>query len=253
MKPLELQQQKAKEAGNGKFVPLTEKEKKELMDKALAATVEQLEAQEEKNEELRQLKSVERPAVIRAIAEAFPSVDLMDSWTWFRSGQNTDGAHNPVTNRRIGRGDILSLACCPMLYGYLAAVGRTLFCGEPAPAALALWDSVGEEVRDGVDVVELGLRAAHACRCAGDPGAELAVLAARGVGCLALDEPTNHLDLPAVEELERALAAFEGTLLLVTHDRRFLEGVGVTRVIDLSPRAPARGRPRARRRPPGRR
>ena len=56
--------------------------------------------------------------------------------------------------------------------------------------------------------------------------AELAVQAARGAGCLVLDEPTNHLDLPAVEELERALGAFDGTLILVTHDRRFLERVG---------------------------
>jgi ATPase subunit of ABC transporter with duplicated ATPase domains len=83
--------------------------------------------------------------------------------------------------------------------------------------------------------------------------AELAVQAARGAGCLVLDEPTNHLDLPAVEELERALGAFDGTLLLVTHDRRFLEEVGVSRVIDLSPAAPARDRPTGRRRPRGRR
>jgi ATPase subunit of ABC transporter with duplicated ATPase domains len=83
--------------------------------------------------------------------------------------------------------------------------------------------------------------------------AELAVLAARGVGCLVLDEPTNHLDLPAVEELERALAAFDGTLLLVSHDRRFLERVGVTRVVEVSPTAPARGRSRALRDPRGRR
>ena len=81
--------------------------------------------------------------------------------------------------------------------------------------------------------------------------AELAVQAARGAGCLVLDEPTNHLDLPAVEELERALGDFDGTLLLVTHDRRFLESVGVTRVVDLS-REPARGRPTARRRLRGR-
>ena len=83
--------------------------------------------------------------------------------------------------------------------------------------------------------------------------AELAVQAARGAGCLVLDEPTNHLDLPAVEELERALGAFEGTLLLVTHDRRFLERVGVSRVVELSPEGPARDRSTARRRPRGRR
>jgi ATPase subunit of ABC transporter with duplicated ATPase domains len=82
--------------------------------------------------------------------------------------------------------------------------------------------------------------------------AELAVQSARGAGCLVLDEPTNHLDLPAVEELERALGVFDGTLLLVTHDRRFLERVGVTRVVELSLEAPVGGRPRGRRRPRGR-
>ena len=79
--------------------------------------------------------------------------------------------------------------------------------------------------------------------------AELALQAARGAGCLVLDEPTNHLDLPAVEELERALGAFAGTLILVTHDRRFLERVGVTRVFDLSRAAPRSGQTRARPRP----
>ena len=83
--------------------------------------------------------------------------------------------------------------------------------------------------------------------------AELALQAARGAGCLVLDEPTNHLDLPAVEELERSLSVYDGTLILVTHDRRFLERVGVTRVFEISPEAPGRDRPRARRRPPARR
>jgi ATPase subunit of ABC transporter with duplicated ATPase domains len=59
--------------------------------------------------------------------------------------------------------------------------------------------------------------------------AELAAQGALGVNCLVLDEPTNHLDLPAIEELERALARYDGTLMLVTRDRRFLERVGVTR------------------------
>ena len=63
--------------------------------------------------------------------------------------------------------------------------------------------------------------------------AGLALLTARGVNCLVLDEPTNHLDVEAIEELERALAGYDGTVLLVTHDRLFLERFGATRTIDL--------------------
>jgi ATPase subunit of ABC transporter with duplicated ATPase domains len=59
--------------------------------------------------------------------------------------------------------------------------------------------------------------------------AALAMLQARGVNLLVLDEPTNHLDLPAIEQLEGALARYEGTLLLVTHDRRMLEAVQTNR------------------------
>jgi ATPase subunit of ABC transporter with duplicated ATPase domains len=63
--------------------------------------------------------------------------------------------------------------------------------------------------------------------------AVLALLSARGVNCLVLDEPTNHLDVEAIEELERALQGYDGTVLLVTHDRLFLERFGATRTIDL--------------------
>ena len=61
------------------------------------------------------------------------------------------------------------------------------------------------------------------------PRAGLALLQAVGVNCLVLDEPTNHLDLPAIEQLESALESYAGTLLLVTHDRRLLDAVQVTR------------------------
>jgi ATPase subunit of ABC transporter with duplicated ATPase domains len=72
--------------------------------------------------------------------------------------------------------------------------------------------------------------------------AELAAFAAKGVNFLVLDEPTNHLDLPAIEQLETALAGYEGTLLLVSHDRRLLESVTLTRRIGLPARdAPFRG------------
>ena len=55
--------------------------------------------------------------------------------------------------------------------------------------------------------------------------AAMALLQARGVNLLVLDEPTNHLDLPAIEQLEQALESYDGSLLLVSHDRRMLDTV----------------------------
>src|SRR3954453_8135773 len=84
-------------------------------------------------------------------------------------------------------------------------------------------------------LAKFGLTAEHVLRPAAtlSPGertrAALALLQARGINVLVLDEPTNHLDLPAIEQLEDALAGYEGTLLLVTHDRRMLEAVHTTR------------------------
>ena len=63
--------------------------------------------------------------------------------------------------------------------------------------------------------------------------AELAAFQASGVNLLVLDEPTNHLDLPAIEQLEAALDGYKGTLLLVSHDRRLIESVALTRTIEL--------------------
>ena len=84
-------------------------------------------------------------------------------------------------------------------------------------------------------LAKFGLRADHVLRRAAtlSPGertrAALALLQARGVNLLVLDEPTNHLDLPAIEQLESALDSYAGTLLLVTHDRRMLDAVHLTR------------------------
>jgi ATPase subunit of ABC transporter with duplicated ATPase domains len=98
----------------------------------------------------------------------------------------------------------------------------------------------GVLVRDARSLLaKFGLSAEHVARPAAtlSPGertrAELALLMAKGVNCLVLDEPTNHLDLPAIEQLEQALASWDGTLLLVTHDRRLLEAVELTRTIEL--------------------
>ena len=84
-------------------------------------------------------------------------------------------------------------------------------------------------------LAKFGLRADHVRRPAASlsPGertrAALALLQARGTNLLVLDEPTNHLDLPAIEQLESALESYAGTLVLISHDRRLLEAVRVTR------------------------
>lgn len=92
------------------------------------------------------------------IAASFPFVELMDTWTWFQSGVNTDGAHNPVTNRRIRRGDILSLNCFPMLFGYYTALGRTLFCGEVEEASRDIWEKNVAAQRRGLELIRPGAK-----------------------------------------------------------------------------------------------
>lgn len=78
--------------------------------------------------------------MVREIAAVWPHGELMDTWTWFQSGINTDGAHNPVTSRRLEVGDILSLNCFPMVAGYYVALERTLFCQSASDAHLRLWE-----------------------------------------------------------------------------------------------------------------
>ncbi|MFP4275191.1 MAG: M24 family metallopeptidase [Paracoccaceae bacterium] len=82
-----------------------------------------------------------RDAMELEIASRFPEAEYRDTWVWFQSGQNTDGAHNPVTGRALRPGDILSLNTFPMISGYYTALERTLFLGEPDPASLAIWQA----------------------------------------------------------------------------------------------------------------
>ena len=79
--------------------------------------------------------------MVREIARTWPHAELMDTWTWFQSGLNTDGAHNPVTSRRIERGDILSLNCFPMVAGYYVALERTLFAETATDENIRLWET----------------------------------------------------------------------------------------------------------------
>ncbi|MFI7118862.1 ABC-F family ATP-binding cassette domain-containing protein [Amycolatopsis sp. NPDC049868] len=118
---------------------------------------------------------------------------------------------------------------------------RKLFLGD-----LPLFEAFAREVPELADadvrtlLAKYGLKAAHVLRSAAtlSPGertrSALALLQARGVNLLVLDEPTNHLDLPAIEQLESALADYPGTLLLVTHDRRMLDAVATTRRLEVA-------------------
>lgn len=82
-----------------------------------------------------------RDAMEAEIAKRFPDAEYRDTWVWFQSGINTDGAHNPVTARKLERGDILSLNTFPMISGYYTALERTMFVAEVDPASLAIWEA----------------------------------------------------------------------------------------------------------------
>ena len=97
-------------------------------------------------------------AMVREIGQSQPHVELMDTWTWFQSGINTDGAHNPVTSRRIERGDILSLNCFPMPAGYYTALERTLFAEECSDEHLRLWNINVEVHEAGIALIKPGAR-----------------------------------------------------------------------------------------------
>lgn len=97
-------------------------------------------------------------AMVREIAKTYPNSELMDTWVWFQSGINTDGAHNPVTSRRVQSGDILSLNTFPMISGYYTALERTLFCEHASDEHLRLWEVNCEVHRRGQELIKPGVR-----------------------------------------------------------------------------------------------
>ena len=97
-------------------------------------------------------------AMVRHIAKTFPHAELMDTWVWFQSGINTDGAHNPVTSRKVQKGDILSLNTFPMISGYYTALERTLFLDHASDAHLKIWEVNCEVHRRGLEILRPGKR-----------------------------------------------------------------------------------------------
>ena len=96
--------------------------------------------------------------MVREISKRYPESDIMDTWTWFQSGIHTDGAHNPVSTRKIQKGDILSLNCFPMIGGYYTALERTLFFDHASDRHLEIWEVNVDVHRRGLELIRPGAR-----------------------------------------------------------------------------------------------
>ncbi|KHL02575.1 M24 family metallopeptidase [Sinomonas humi] len=94
--------------------------------------------------------------MVHEIARTFPHSEIRDTWVWFQSGINTDGAHNWATTRKLQKGDILSLNCFPMTSGYYTALERTMFLGQPDARSLELWEINVEVHRRGLELIKPG-------------------------------------------------------------------------------------------------
>ena len=97
------------------------------------------------------------------IARSHPDSELRDTWVWFQSGLNTDGAHNPVTTRALKPGDILSMNAFPMISGYYTALERTLFLGEPDAASLKMWEANVAAHELGLSLIKPGATCSGIC------------------------------------------------------------------------------------------
>ena len=104
-----------------------------------------------------------RDAMELAIAEGYPDSELRDTWVWFQSGINTDGAHNPVTTRKLQKGDILSLNAFPMISGYYTALERTLFLGDVDAASLKIWQANVDAHELGLSLIRPGIKCSEIC------------------------------------------------------------------------------------------
>ena len=185
-----------------------------------------------------------RGAVVRRGAFTLGPVDLQIDWADRVAIYGANGSgKTTLLSALLGR---IPLDEGHVTLGASVVVGevdqaRRLFLGdEPLMEALGRAAPALPVAEVRALLAKFGLRAAHVLRPAVtlSPGertrAALALLQASGVNLLVLDEPTNHLDLPAIEQLEHALASYPGTLLLVTHDRRMLSAVATNRRIDVA-------------------
>jgi creatinase len=123
-----------------------------------------------------------RDRMEREIAKTYPDAEYMDTWVWFQSGTNTDGAHNPKTNRKLKIGDILSLNTFPMISGYYTALERTLFVEKVDDASLKAWEANVKVHNRGLELIKPGVKCSEICTELNELFAELGYIQYRTFG-----------------------------------------------------------------------
>jgi creatinase len=116
------------------------------------------------------------------IAKTYPEAEYMDTWVWFQSGINTDGAHNPKTSRKLTSGDIMSLNTFPMISGYYTALERTLFLHKADDASLKAWEANVKVHKRGLELIKPGAKCSEICHELNDLFAQLGYLQYRTFG-----------------------------------------------------------------------
>ncbi|MBO6490436.1 MAG: aminopeptidase P family protein [Pelagibacteraceae bacterium] len=116
------------------------------------------------------------------IAKIYPEAEYMDTWVWFQSGINTDGAHNPKTSRKLVSGDILSLNTFPMISGYYIALERTLFLNNVDDASLKAWEANIKIHKRGLELIKPGVKCSEICHELNDIFVQLGYLQYRTFG-----------------------------------------------------------------------
>ncbi len=123
-----------------------------------------------------------RDKMEKEIAKTYPGAEYMDTWVWFQSGINTDGAHNPKTNRKLVNGDILSLNTFPMISGYYTALERTLFLDNVNDESLKAWEANVKVHKRGLELIKPGVKCSDICNELNELFAELGYLQYRTFG-----------------------------------------------------------------------
>jgi len=116
------------------------------------------------------------------IAKTYPNAEYMDTWVWFQSGINTDGAHNPKTLRKLVSGDIMSLNAFPMISGYYTALERTIFLNKIDDASLKAWEANIKVHKRGLELIKPGVKCSDICKELNELFAELGYLQYRTFG-----------------------------------------------------------------------